>query len=167
MSSDGIVSIAPQKDNTEVSLAAILQSQFIERNMEHVLKATEVRDSEIMGYAGVLMSQFINEIIGCTASDLEGAGNIEEVNFVKRKLSLQKAIYENPNNMVWLIENTWSRFFGILRQSLNRKSRQEGVDVACAAVERQAQSEQLNIGQKFLAKIGIGKYKVSGYSSKE
>jgi hypothetical protein len=168
MSNDeGIVTVHPQKDNTETSLAAILQSQFIERSMEPVLKSTEVRDSEVMGYAGMMMSQFVNEIIGCTKRELEGASNIEEANYIKRKLALKKQILSDPNNMVWLMENTWTRFFGILRQSLNRQSRKEGTEIACATVQRQAESDQLNIGQRFLAKIGIGKYRVGNYREKE
>jgi hypothetical protein len=166
MSDEGITAIPPQKDSTETSLAAILQSQFIELNMEPVLKSTELREHEILGYAAVLMSQFVNEILSTREEHLTGAMNVEEANYIKRKLALQKAISIDPNTMVWLIENTWSRFFGILRQSLNRQSRKEGVDVATAVVMRAAESEQLNIGQRFLAKLGIGKYKVD-YHQKE
>ena len=168
MSSDeGIVAIQPQKDNTETSLAAILQAQFIERSMEPVLKSTEVRESEVMGYAGIMMTQFVNEIIGCTKAELGGASNVEEANYIKRKLALQKTILSDPNNMVWLIENTWAKFFGILRQSLNRQSRKEGTEIACATVVSNHESDQLNMGQRFLAKLGVGKYRVGGYREKE
>jgi hypothetical protein len=162
MSSDeGIIVLQPQKDSTETSLAAILQSQFIELNMEPILKATEIREHEVMSYTAILMSQFVNEILSVRENNLTGAMNVEEANYIKRKLAMQKAINEDPNVMVWLIENTWARFFGILRQSLNRQSRKEGVDIATAAVIRAAESERLNIGQRFLAKLGVGKYRVN------
>jgi hypothetical protein len=167
MSSDeGIIALQPQKDNTETSLAAILQSQFIELSMEPILKSTEIREHEVMSYTAILMSQFVNEILSARESNLTGATNVEQANYIRSKLAMQRSINEDPNVMVWLIENTWARFFGILRQSLNRQSRREGVDIATATLVRNAESEQLNIGQRFLAKLGVGKYTVD-YHKKE
>ncbi len=166
MSDEGIISLQPQRESTETSLAGILQAQFLDLNMEPILKSTEVREHEIIGYAGVLMSQFVNEILSTREKDLAGAMNVKEANYIRRKLALRKALMEDPNVMVWLIENTWSRFFGILRQSLLRQSRKEGVEIATAAVIRATESEHLNIGQRFLAKLGIGEYKVDSYRRK-
>jgi len=166
MSDEGITVLPPQKDSTETSLAAILQSQFIELNMEPILKSTEIREHEVLSYTAILMSQFVNEILSARENNLTGAMNVDEANYIKRKLAMQNAIKEDPNVMVWLIENTWARFFGILRQPLNRQSRKEGVDIATATLVRNAESEQLNIGQRFLAKLGVGKYTVD-YHKKE
>ena len=164
--SEEIIQAIPDKENTETSLAAILQAQFIERNMEQVLKSTEVRESEVMGYTAVLMAQFVNEIIGCRELELQGATTQEEANYIKRKLALQKSILSDPNNMTWLMENTWARFFGILRQSLNRQSRKEGTEIAVAQVQRRYTASEVGLGQRLLSKLGIGKYSTE-YTEKE
>jgi len=153
------VAVPTQREDTERSLALILQAQFLEKQLEPILKATEVREHEVITYTSGLMAQFVNEIIGTSEEDLLGAQNKEEENYIKRKLALKEAILRDPNNMVYLIANSWWRFFGILRQSLKRQSRKEGVAVAVASIKRAFEGEELGFGERFLAKLGLGRYK--------
>ena len=149
-----------KKENTEQSLAMILQEQFIEKEMESVLAATEIREHEVMGWADGLMSQFVNQIVGTRKEHLKGARSEKEKLYVQYRLTLKEAILEDPNNMVWLVQNTYWRFLGILRQSLNRASRKEGVVVASSGVQRSLRGEDLSFKDRILAKLGRGNYRL-------
>jgi hypothetical protein len=147
------------RENTEKSIAIILREQYVEKGMESILGATEVHERECLLYAHTLMAGAMLEIMSTKEAELDSAGTAEEIRMVKRKLALRKLMLEDPCKMVNLIISTWNKNFGLLRISLERKSRGEAKEIACAGVTRSVQSSELGLRDKLLSRLGLGGYR--------
>lgn len=146
-------------DSTEKMLSEIMSEQYISKNMDSILEHTDLDRHEIMDLCSTLMGQYINEILSVDKEDLEGTVSVEERSYLLNKLRMRKMLLRNPNFMVHTIINTYWRFFGMLRISLNRQSRMEGLKVSTAGVQRNMEQGGIGIGDRLLSRVGLGKYR--------
>ena len=148
------------KISPETTLAELLNSQFISTEWDDIFAATEIREHEIPLMAAEFMNRFITEILSSRGVIGEIA-DPDKVFKTTERMELRKRILSDPNAMAFSIRHSYWHAFGLLRKSLKRASREEGVRVSTASITRAYSGEEVGIGQQLLSKFGIGKYRVA------
>ena len=146
-----------EEEATEKSLALMLKSQYLSREFNDVFAATELREHEVLALPGLFVVRFISLILSTTEDDLRAATSPEERKIIKQRLAIKDRILKDPNAMMFVMSDAWLYAFGLCRQSLDRKSRKEGVLIATEAITRARQKiEQLGLGERLMSKLGLG-----------
>jgi len=143
------------------SLAMMLKAQYLSREFNDVFAATELREHEIIGISGAMSCRFISLILSTTDEDVKAAPDKAKL-LLKERLAIRDRILEDPNAMVFAIEDSYLYSFGLCRQSLNRQSRVEGVAVSSSSAQRAGEAmKNVGMGQGILSKLGLGSYDVA------
>lgn len=152
------ITISRTSEHPSASLALMLKGQYSSREFSDILAATEIREHEIVGTAGVMSARFVTMICATEKEDLQGLEG-EDLRTIKDRLAIKKRIERNPAAMVFALEDTFLYAFGLLRQSLKRQSRKEAMNIAMSPRPITPSSE-VGMKDKLLTKLGVSrKYK--------
>lgn len=152
------VTITRSLDQPSQSLAAMLKGQYSSREFSDIMAATEIREWEVVGTAGVMSARFVTMIMATEKEDLKGLEG-EGLKMMEDRLAIKDRIQRNPSAMVFALEDTFIYAFGLLRQSLKRQSRKEAMNIAMSPRPITPATE-MGAKDKLLTKLGIsGKFK--------
>jgi len=148
-----------EAEHTERSLALMLKSQYTSREFNDVFAATQLREREIVTLSTLFMTRFINLVLSTTEHDLEVAKDPTERQLIAERLAIKKRILSDVCAMEFVKEDSFLYAFALLRQSLKRQSRKEGVMISTAGVRQAYQREEIGLAESIKAKLGLGRYK--------
>lgn len=136
----------------------MLKSQYTSKELNDVFAATELREREVVSLSVLFMTRFVNMVLSTTKEDLKGVEG-QELQSIRERLAIKRRIESNINAMEFLKEDSFMYAFGLLRQSLKRKSRGEAKDIAMSPRPVTPVSE-MGAKDKLLTKLGVsGKFK--------
>ena len=143
------------------SLAMMLKAQYLSREFNDVYAATELREHEIIAISGAMACRFISLILSTDDKDANKA-EPKMKQFIQERIAVKNRIMEDPNAMVFAIQDAYLYALGICRQSLNRQSRLEGVAISTASIQKAGLTgKDIGMGQGILSKLGLGSYDVA------
>jgi len=152
------------RNTPDLTIADVLKVQYLSTDTSSIFGATELREHEIPLLATSLMNEAVLRVL--STSEIEEPGDENYPIAHGQMLALKRRVLSNPNAMVLQIYTAWNSAFGLLRKSLKRASREEGVRIATASITRAYAGDEVGIGQQLLGKFGLGKYKTA-YIPKE
>lgn len=147
-----------ESEAVEKSLGMMLKAQYLSKEFNDVFSATELREHEIIGLAGVFSSRFVTLIMSTTEKDVKVVPK-EEAQLVRERLEIKRRIMSDPNAMAFVIQDSYVYAFGLCRQSLKRQSRKEAVEVSTASISRAMRGEEIGLSESIKSKMGVGKYR--------
>ena len=152
------VTLTRRIDQPSTSLAVMLKNQYVSKEFNDIYAATELREHEIIGTAGVMSSRFIEMIMSTEKEDLKGLEGAE-LKSMEERLAIRKRIERNPNAMGFALHDTFLYAFGLLRQSLKRQSRKEAMSISMSP-RPVTPAGEMSTKDKLFAKLGVSrKYK--------
>ena len=152
------VTISHEVESPPTSLARMLKSQYTSKEFNDVFAATELREREIIILSTLFMTRFVNMILSTSKEDLKDIEG-QQLQDIKERLAIKRRIETSLNAMEFLKQDSFMYAFGLLRQSLKRKSRAEARDIAMSP-RPVASASEIGRKDKLFARLGIsGKYK--------
>lgn len=142
-------------DQPSQSLAQMLKGQYTSKEFNDVFAATELREHEIIGCAGVLSARFVCMIMSTDEEDLKGLEG-EDLRMMEDRLKIKMRLLRDPNAMVFALEDSFMYGFGLFRQSLKRQSRKEAQAIAMSPRPVQPAGE-MSTKDKLFTKLGISR----------
>ena len=159
------ITLTRRVDQPSTSLAVMLKNQYVSKEFHDIFAATELREHEIIGTAGVMGSRFITLIMSTEEEDLEGLEG-EQLKMMQERLAIKKRILRSTNAMAFAIHDTFLYAFGLLRISLKRQSRKEAMTIATSP-RPVTPAQGVSTKDKLLSKLGISKKYRQEYVEKE
>ena len=154
MSEEGIT-LQQRVDQPSTSLAKMLAHQYVSREFNSIFAATELREHEIISTSGMVAARFVTMVMSTEKEDLKELEG-EQLKMMKERLAIKERIEKNPNTMVFILEDTFLYAFGLLRQSLKRKSRGEAMAIAMSP-RPLTPAGQISMKDKLFAKLGVSR----------
>ena len=158
MSEEEEITLSRQQEAPPKSLAMMLKNQYVSKEFLDVLGSTELRETEILGLAGVISTRFVSLIISTTEEDKIGLKGAELKN-VEERLAIQRRLLNDPVAMAFAVQDCYLFGFTLARQSLKRQSRKEAMGIAMSPRPLQ-DSADVGLKDKLFSKLGVSrKYK--------
>ena len=162
--SDEEITLTRQQEAPPKSLAMMLKNQYVSKAFNDVLGATELRETEIVGLAGVISTRFVSLIMSTIEDDQKGLKGAELKN-VEERLAIKRRLLSDPNAMVFAIQDCYLFGFTLARQSLKRQSRKEAMAISMSPRPLTATSD-VGLKDKLFSKLGVSRKYQNVYSEK-
>jgi len=152
--SEGI-ELSRRMEEPSTSLAVMLKNQYVSKEFLDIFAATELREHEILGTAGVMSARFVTMIMSTEEEDLEGLEG-EQLKSMQEKLAIKRRMLRNPNGMAFILHDTFLHALGLLRISLKRQSRHEAMNIATSP-RPVTPAGDVSIKDKLFTKLGVSR----------
>ena len=159
------IELSRRTEQPSASLAMMLKSQYVSKEFHDIYEATELREHEIVGTAGVISARFVNMILQTWEEDLKGLEG-EQLKQIQERLAIKSRILKDPNAMVFALEDTFLYAFGLLRISLKRQSRKEAMNIAMSP-RPVTPAGEVSLKDKLFTKLGISRRYKQEYVERE
>ena len=164
MSGEEEISLTRREETPSKSLGAMLKTQFIAKDFNSILSATELRESEIIGLSGVISSRFVSLIMSTTDEDKIGLKGAELKN-VEERLAIKRRLLNDPNAMAFALQDCYLFGFCLARQSLKRQSRKEAMAISMSPRPMEV-TKDVGFKDKLFSKLGVSRKYNAVYAEK-
>jgi hypothetical protein len=159
------ITLTRQQEAPPKSLAMMLKGQYISKELNDIYASTELRETEIIGLAGIFSTRFVSLIMSTTKEDKEGLKGAELKN-IEERLAIKRRFLGDPNAMAFAIQDSFMYGFGLGRQSLKRQSRKEAMQIATSP-KTMTGTADIGLKDKLFSKLGVSRKYQSVYVERE